>query len=334
MVSRSKKQTDSPAEYLETELRDAKARLHKVEGELEQALKQVWSLDAIVRKMSESLSVSGSVSSAVQGFREEVRQLRDQIGRLQDRQSAMGNRVDQVLSQRQSDSGREKQDTGTLVKRMDAITKSLEHYDNRMKALEEIARHVEEEVASTRLAHLSVERIAEESNTRSARAQEASLRLDQEVSRFSSETDKLQKEDEAHLDRYRLIVEQVRRLNEQTDKLELLEAFQEQVREHLQSAAFERQQLSERSAAAEHLATEATEGMKGFVQGLARLDQYTQKHTSDLLTLTVQIQELGEQTAANLKRIYQILTRQARRRAEGLNAEIKELTQGELHSGD
>ena len=43
---------EGPVEWLENELRDTKARLHKVEGELEQALKQLWSMEADVRRLN------------------------------------------------------------------------------------------------------------------------------------------------------------------------------------------------------------------------------------------------------------------------------------------
>ncbi len=45
---------ESPVDWLENELRETKARLHKVEGELDQALKQVWSLEADVRRVAEA----------------------------------------------------------------------------------------------------------------------------------------------------------------------------------------------------------------------------------------------------------------------------------------
>src|SRR3989304_7858634 len=83
---------ESPVEWLESELRETKARLHKVEGELEQALKQVWSMEADVKRLTEASSVSGSTSAALAALREDVRQLHSQMGKVQDRHSALGNR--------------------------------------------------------------------------------------------------------------------------------------------------------------------------------------------------------------------------------------------------
>jgi len=77
------------SEWLENELRDTKARLHKVEGELEQALKHSWSLETEIRKIHEAMTVSGSAVGQLSSMREELRQVRDQVSKAQDRQAAI-----------------------------------------------------------------------------------------------------------------------------------------------------------------------------------------------------------------------------------------------------
>ena len=116
---------EGPVEWLENELRDTKARLHKVEGELEQALKQLWAVEADVRRLTESSSVSGSVSATLAGLREDVRQLHGQMGKLEDRQSALANRTEEMLRQRQTESGRDRQDLGAVTRDVTAITKNI-----------------------------------------------------------------------------------------------------------------------------------------------------------------------------------------------------------------
>ena len=91
------------SEWLENELRDTKARLHKVEGELEQALKHSWSLETEIRKIHEAMTVSGSAVGQLSSMREELRQVRDQVSKAQDRQAAIANRTDEVIRQRQAD---------------------------------------------------------------------------------------------------------------------------------------------------------------------------------------------------------------------------------------
>src|SRR5437870_13139206 len=112
---------ESAVEWLENELRETKARLHKVEGELDQALKQVWSLEADVRRVAEAFSVSGSASAALAALREDVRQLYSQMGKTQDRHSALANRTEEILRQRQTASGRDRQDLGELGRQVASL---------------------------------------------------------------------------------------------------------------------------------------------------------------------------------------------------------------------
>jgi chromosome segregation ATPase len=328
------RQPEEPATWIENELREAKARLHKVEGELDQALKQVWTLEADVKKVVEMSAATGSVTAALQAFREEVRQLRDQLSRLQDRQTAATNRIEQIAAQRLAETGRERHDLGLVVKQVEALARAAEQQETRAKALEEVARHVEEDVAGQRLSAQGTERAIEELSTRSARTQEATQRLHQEVGKYAGKFEKFQKEDEGLADRLALALEQLRRALERLDKLELFATFPDEAREGLQRAAFEREQLGQRVLSVERIATEVAERTEEFVQGLARLDTRSQQHASELLSLTVQLQELSEQMKGALKRMYQTILRQRRRQAEGLAQEIKELTQSELHSGD
>ena len=338
MVARSRGKPGSdggaPADWIENELRETKARLHKVESELAQALKQTYGLEAEMRKLMETLAVSGSVEAALGAFREEVRQLREQASRLEDRQSAVTTRVEQVVSQRQSQTGRDRQEVGLAVKRIEAINRAIEQNDGRMKALEEAARHLEEEVAGTRLANQSIERLIDELNTRTARTHEATLRLDHESGRFGGEIEKLEKSDEALTDRLAAFLEQLRRALDRMDKLEALGTFADETRESLQRAAVEREQLVHKVAQMEHLAGQLAEDTNEFAQTLARLDQRSQAQAVEMLSQAGNLQDLIDQTKGSFKKIYQVLLRQGRRRSEALNQEVKELTQGEIHASD
>lgn len=333
-MAKSEAPPENSTEWLENELHETKARLHKVEGELAQALKLAWSLDADMQKVMQGIAVSGSVEASLQGFREEVRQLQDQISKVHDRQAALGNRMEQVTNQRQAESGRDRQDIGAIAKQVEATNRIIEQYDARMKALEEVARHVEEEVAASRLFAAGLERTMEEVVTRAARSHEATLRLDQEFARFGGEIERLEKDNETFADRLSLVLEQVRKSLERQEQLENIASNQDEINEELQRAAFEREQINGRMASLEHVAGEIAEHTQEFVQGLARLDQRSQAQASELVALSARLEDLTEQTKTSLKKVYQTFLRQRRRASEALNQEIKELTQGELHATD
>jgi len=314
---------ESAVEWLENELRETKARLHKVEGELEQALKQVWSLEADVRRVAEAFSVSGSASAALAALREDVRQLHTLIGKVEDRHSVLANRTDEMFRQRQTESGRDRQDLGELAKQTASLTKTVEHFEARVQMLEEVSRRLEEGVAGGHLADQALERQLEDLSTRTTRAHEAALRIDQDLSRLVAQVEKTTKDDDAEVERARVTQEHLRRLIERIETRELL-----------QRATFEREQLAQRLLLIERLSGEVTERLNEFLQSIARLEQRTQAHGAELVGLTGQLSELSDFTRTQLKRASQVQLRQRRRQHEALAQEIKELSQDELQGGD
>jgi methyl-accepting chemotaxis protein len=337
MVSRQRAKSESTpgtAEWVDSELRETKARLHKVESDLAQSIKQTYGLEAEVRKLMEALAVSGSVEAALQAFREEVRQLRGQVGRVEDRQSTITSRVETVINQRQAESSRGQQDLALVTKQMEATSRVIEQFDARVKTLEEIGRRIEEEVAGARLQNAAIDRMMEETNSRTARTHEATLRLDQDFSRFASGIEKLEKSDENLSERMTVFLEQLRRSTERLDKLETLTTFAEETSEAMQKANYDRDQLTQRIAHVEHLIGEIAQHTEEFAQNLGRLDQRSSTQLSELTALAGRLQDLTDQTKAGLKKVYQVILRQRRRRSEALNQEIKELTAGELHAND
>lgn len=321
-------------EWLESEVLEAKARLHKLESELAQALKIAWSLDADVQKVVQGAAVTGSVEAMLQSLREEVRELNGQLGKLQDRQGELANRVEQTAKERKAETGRERYDVGMIARQVESISRTIDQFDGRMKALEEVARHIEEEIAGGRLTLQTTERAMEDIQTKSARNHEATLRLDQEFARFSGELQRLEASSATLADRLSLALEQLHKAMERQEHLEAIAGTQDEAREALLSAAYEREQIAHRMAGLEHIATEITERSDEFIKGLARLDQRSQNQASELVAMAARLEDLTDQTKVALKKVYQTFLRQRRRASEAMNQEIKELTQGELHATD
>ena len=338
MVAKSRGKTgaggDGPADWIESELRETKARLHKVESELAQALKQTYGLEGEVRKLLESLAVAGSVETSVGAVREEVRQLREQIGRLHDRQGVVQGRVDQVITQRQSEQGRDRHEVMAVVKQIEAIHRVLEQSDARAKVIDDVMRKVDEEVAGMRLANQSIDRAMEEMTARVSRTHEATLRLEQEASRVAAELVRQEKTEDALTERVAAYLDQLRRAFERLDKLESLTTFADEVRENLQRASNEREQLAGKVAAVEHIASQLVESSAEFALTLAKLDSRSQNQAAEVMAQAGAIADLTDDAKAATKKMYQMLLRQRRRRSEALNQEIKELTAGEVHASD
>lgn len=335
MVAKAKGQhPEGLSEWLENELRDTKARLHKVESELEQALKHSWSVETEIRKIHEAMNVSGSATAQLSAMREELRQVRDQLSKVQDRQSFITNRTEELLRQRTADTGRDKQELSTLSKQIESVTRNVEPLDARIKSVEESVRRAEDNVSSVRLSAQAIERQFEDVAVRGQRSLEAANRLEQDVARMTGEIESLRKLDAELDDKIRLILDGTRHFAERLDRMEDLRTFPDEFRELIQRAHAERDQLAQRSALAEKLGSELSEELQKLTHLVAKIDQKQQVQNAQIMDLMGRVQETSEQLQAQVKRVFQLFLRQRRRQMDTLAQEIKELGQYEGLGGD
>jgi len=325
-------QPEALNEWLDRELRDTRARLHKVESELEQSLKRVWTLESDVKRLSDGATKAGSAASVVSGLREELRQVRDMLGRMQDRQTAIAARAEEALRQRSAGDGRDKHDIGAVARQVEAVARNVESYENRIQVLEEALRRSEEDVAGVRLTTQALERIVEENATRANRALETAARLEQGVAGNTGDIGNLQKADEAVSERVKFILEQVHRAAERLEKLEDLAQFPDEARELIHRATSERELMAQRVALIEKLAGELAERTQKMGHGLAKVETRQHVQNAQIVDLSGEVHETAEQLMGQLKRFNQLLLRQRRRQLDTLAAEIKELGLGEPHA--
>ncbi len=321
-------------QWLEEELRQAKAQLHKVEHQLEQALSQMWNLESGLRKLEEAFSGVAAVGAAVPGLQGELRQLRDQITRLLERQTALANRSEELARQRQSEAGRERQERGTLANQVDNLVKGTGQYESRIQAAEDTARRLEEEVAGVRLSHQALARDIEELTGRSVSQVEALLRLEHELSRVVAEVESLHKRDEALAERLNLHQAQRQRDEQRLEKLEAYVDLPQEIKDQLDRARFEREQMTERLGALERSAAELLERTPEFVQSVARLDLRSEAQSARLQEVAEGLHEHRRLVADQMKRLTRIMERQRRRQAEALAQEAKELSRSEFDPGE
>lgn len=331
---RDQPEAPGPNQWVEEQLQETKARLHKLENELEQALKHVWSMDSDVRTLTETISTSGSATVAVDKLREDTRQLSDQVNRLQDRQNALANRIEENLRSRQAEVGRDRQDLGALAKQLETLDREVRKYDSRIQSLEEAVRHTEDEISTIRLFDQGLERTITALSTKLERTDEVNNRLGEEAARVAGQLDRLEQEDTRVEERINLLTEQLRRHGERLGKLDDLAEFPQEVKDLFLRAAHERELLSQRLNVVDRLSAEASDLVKALKQSVALIEQRSQNQSAQLTEMSSRLQDLEEHTIAQLKKIVKVTLRQRRRQVEALNQEIKELTQGEPKSED
>ena len=328
-VEKKEATTESRLQYLDEELRQAKAALHKVEHELKQALDQIWNLDSGLHKLEESVGGSGG-AEALPGVRQGMRELRSQVDRLQDRHNELSGRAEEVGRQQQSKLESERQERVALLMQTEAAARSVGQVDSRIQRLEESLRHVEEAVAELRLSQNDQVHEVEEITSRSARNLETALRLEHRMDALATDIEALHKRDGELEEKVNLYEERVHREEERVDKFERELSLPREIKEQLDRERFERQQMIEHLAKMESSTTALSERTAEFIQGLARLDQRTQRQADRLMELAEEARQQRETVFEELKRLVLTMERQRRRQLETLAQEIKELTQGDF----
>ena len=322
----------SRLQWLDEELGQAKAALHKVEHELEQALNQIWNLDAGLRKLEESIGDARGVADALSGVQEGIRQLRGQADRLQDRQNDLSTRTEELGRQQQVELERERPERAAVLSQAEAAARSVGQFESRVRLLEESLRRVEEAVAAGRLAQENLSRDMEELSSRGARNLEAALRLEHQMDALAAEIEALHKRDGELEERASLYEERMRREEERVEKFQVHLSLPLEIKEQLDRSRFEQQQISERLGKLEASANGLLERIAEFVQGLARIDQRTQAQTTRQMEMDEELRRQRETVGDQLQRLVQVMERQRRRQAEALAQEIKELGRSDFNS--
>ncbi len=331
-VQKQEASSESRLQWLDEELRQAKAALHKVEHELEQALNQIWNLDSGLRKLEDSIGDATGAAAAFTGVHEDIRGLRSQADLLQDRQNALSARSEEVARLQHADMERDRQERAALLKQAESAAGTVGQFESRVRLLEESLRHVEEAVAAVRLAQETLTSDIQDLTSRGARNLEAALRLEHQIDALAAETEALQKRDGELDEKVRLYEERVRRQEERVEKVEGHVSLPLEIKEQLDRARFERQQVTERLGKLESLADELSEHSAEFVQGLSRVDQRIQGQATRLLEIAEDVRQQQEVVGGQIKRLVQMMEGQRRRQAEALAQEIKELKRSEHNS--
>ncbi|HLB27266.1 MAG TPA: hypothetical protein VJN32_06410, partial [Dehalococcoidia bacterium] len=134
-VEKQEASAESRLQWLDEELRQTKAALHKVEHELEQALNQIWNLDSGLRKLGDGSGDRGA-TAVLSVIQEEIRQLNSQVDKLQERQNALAGRSEELGRQQQTEVERERQERAALLKQAEAAARSVGQFESRIQLLE------------------------------------------------------------------------------------------------------------------------------------------------------------------------------------------------------
>jgi chromosome segregation ATPase len=325
-----------PAEvvsWLEEELRQAKSQLHKLEQQVEQARNQLWNLVESVQKGEDVLSAVAAHLAAFPHLQDEMRQAKEQLGRLQERQLANQGRIEEAVRQQQAAAEREREEYSASLRRLEATERLSQSYEGRMLAVEENVRRFRDDISLLEKRLEVADKGGEELAGKTARHSEVVKRLEEEMRRLHGEIDALTKQDSILSERAQLLLEQVRRLAEQVTILSEDRVVQQELADVQEHWRMEDQRLDERLKALERAMGERLQHAEDHARALELLESKSQTQAERLAAFQQQIREQRQQVVTYLRKLSQFQERQKRRQLAAMEQELKEMKQRDLKLG-
>ncbi len=319
--------------WLEEEVRQAKAQIHKLQQQLEQAQKQIWNLSESVQKAEDLFSNLASYLTAFPHLQDEMRQAMEQLGRLHERQLANQARIEEVTRHQQSAAEREREERSVFLRRLETAEKLVQSYEGRMLAMEEGGRRFRDDISLAEKRVADLDKGLEDVVGKTARHSEAVKRLEQEVGRLHTELDTLAKQDAALSERLQLYGEQARRTQEQVTVLAEDRVVHQELTDVQDHWHMERQRLEDRVKALEQIADEQRQRAEDQASTLELIEGKSQTQMERLAAFQQQIREHRQQVVDYLRKLSQFQERQKRRQLTALEQELKEIKQRDLKLG-
>jgi hypothetical protein len=319
--------------WLEEELRQAKISLHKMQQQVDQAQNQIWNLVESVRKVEDLFTAHASHIAGFPHLQDEVRQTKEQLGRLQERALANQSRLEEAIRQQQVAVERERAERSGSVRRVEAVEKLAQSYEGRVLALEEGGRRFRDDVSVLEKRLEAVDKGVEEVATKTARHGEAVKRLEETTRRLHTGTDALIKQDTILAERIQLLAEQVRRLGEQVAVLAEDHVVHQELTDIQESWHTDGQRLDERLKALEQALGEQHQRAEDQARVLELLESKDQTQMERLAAFQQQIREQRQQVVEYLRKLSQFQERQKRRQLAALEQELKEMKQRDTKLG-
>ncbi len=118
-------------------MRQAKAMCTSCSSRWSRRSNQIWNLAERVQKVEDVLSAHASQLAAFPQLQDEVRQTKEQLGRLHERALANQGRIEEAMRQQQGAVEREREERSASVRRLEAVEKLAQSYEGRVLAMEE-----------------------------------------------------------------------------------------------------------------------------------------------------------------------------------------------------
>jgi chromosome segregation ATPase len=320
--------------WLEEEVRQAKALVHKLQQQVEQTTNQAWVLSQGLQKAEDVLAAVSAQLVALPQVQDEVRQLKEQVGRLHERFLASQGRMEETVRQQQTAMEREREERSASLRRFEGIEKLTQSYEGRVLAMEEGQRRVRDDIALLQKRAVELDKGLDEVAGKVARHGEAVKRLEQESGRVHAELDALAKQDSALSERVGLYGEQARRTEEQVGVIGADRVVRQEFADAQTHSRGEQQRLSERLKALEQTLDEMRQRAEDQSRALELAESKAATQMERVTLFQQQIRDHRQQVGEFVRKLTQFEERQKRRQLASLEQELKEIKQRDLKLGE
>jgi len=320
--------------WLEEEVRQAKALVHKLQQQVEQTTNQAWVLSQGLQKAEDVLAAVSAQLVALPQVQDEVRQLKEQVGRLHERFLASQGRMEETVRQQQTAMEREREERSASLRRFEGIEKLTQSYEGRVLAMEEGQRRIRDDIALLQKRAVDLDKGLDEVAGKVARHGEAVKRLEQESGRVHAELDALAKQDSALSERLGLYGEQARRTEEQLAAVSADRVVRQEFADAQTHSRGEQQRLSERLKALEQTLDEMRQRAEDQGRALELAESKAATQMERVTLFQQQIRDHRQQVGEFLRKLTQFEERQKRRQLASLEQELKEIKQRDHKLGE
>jgi chromosome segregation ATPase len=217
-----------------------------------------------------------------------------------------------------------------LLKRLDAIEKSVTSAEQRVNFFEETQRPLRNDIVAFRQSFAEVGRNLEELQARNERNLEAGKRLEQTLHRIDGDLTMLARQDENFTERLQLHVEHMRRLEERIAGLLDDQTTHDEIFQKMDVVRNEGQYLAERMASVEKTLDDQRATIEEQSHALDLIGPRLQGHADRLTEVHHSLASYHEDLLTHLQRWSQLYEKQRRRQISQLEQELRELKQYEF----
>jgi len=311
--------------WLEEEYRQSKAQINRLQQQMEQLLNLTRDTSDKLRAAEENVGVLTAKLNVLPKLEDEIRQLRDLVGKVHAAQGQDAARMEEIERARRGESDRDRQSRSEMWHRLDYIEGQKDALQAKVDVLDENQKKYQDNIA---MLHQHLDKVGRQNEVLEGRIQrtlEQGRHEEQEFTRLSREIDALRHQDEVISSRVQIAADQVKRIDEQNQEIISQESLKLDLSEKIDSIRADQQRTEKLLVEVQQISLESRERLEGHARLLSRLETRLQTNADNLAEARQQALEIRQQLAEQIMELLQLQEQQRRRSMSALEQDLQEI---------